>query len=240
MSLKLSTKYAIIGVLILLLGIFFSGLYIGHKRGVNASTPTITALQQEIQHQIVIINNQKLYVSSIEQEIETLKKAKADGDVTNAELKKLNLYHVSELTRLTLMIDTLLNNVDNNGQVVKVIYDTIKVPRPAILLPFSFNKKDEYLDLKGNFNTLGKLDISLKMEAKLDVWSGWDKKSKQPTTKITTNNPYLSPLSINSIKMDVQKPKKIGVGFQCGYGITNSLKPSPYVGLGIQYSIFRF
>jgi hypothetical protein len=240
MNLKISTKYAIIGVLVLILGLFFSGLYIGHKRGVDASTPTIIALQQEIQRTTIELNNSKLYVSSVEQEVETLKKAKADGDLTIKELRKLNLSQVNELTRLVLVIDTLFNNIDNDGQVVHVVYDTVKVPKPAILLPFSFNKTDEWLTLKGNFSTLGALDVSLKITAGLDIWAGIDKKSKLPVARVTTNCPYISPLSINSIKLDTHKSKKIGIGVQAGWGITTALKPSPYVGLGIQYSIFQF
>lgn len=37
-----------------------------------------------------------------------------------------------------------------------------------------------------------------------------------------------------------EKPKKWGVGIQLGYGFSNTIKPSPYLGIGINYSIIKF
>lgn len=37
-----------------------------------------------------------------------------------------------------------------------------------------------------------------------------------------------------------EKRRKVSIGFQLGYGFSNSLAPSPYLGVGIQYNIFNF
>lgn len=241
MSLSVKTRNVIIGICVAIVALFLSGYLIGHRKGVNALQPTVHALNLEISRVTVELNNQKLYVTSIEQELTTLKQAKADGDVTNTELRKLNLKQVNEISRLKLSIDTLLNVVTNNGEII-VTYDTLDKPTNAIKLPFSFEKKDKWLNLSGDFDIKGALSLSLKMDASLDVYTGIDKTTKLPICRLTSNNPYLNVLSISSLKMDTQKPKKMGLGFQLGYGfgIANPPKFSPYIGIGLSYNIIRF
>jgi hypothetical protein len=96
--------------------------------------------------------------------------------------------------------------------------------------------------LKGDFDAKGKLGLSLKMDAGLDIWTGMDSKSKLPVARVTSNNPYLNILTVSSIKLDTQKPKKFGIGFQIGYGICVNNPPefSPYIGIGISRNIIRF
>jgi len=234
----LKTKYLIGGIIVLTLALFFSGYILGHRRGVNGMEPVVSALTQEIQRQVVVINNQTLYVSSIEQEIESLRKAKADGDLTNKELRKLNLKQVNELTRLKIWIDTILN-IPHDGRIDTVIVEG--KPKNVINLPFSFEKKDQWLDLKGSFDNKGKLGIGLKMNADLDIWTGIDKTTKLPIAKVTSKNPYLNVLSFSSIKMDTYKPKKFGLGVQVGYGfnISGQVKAQPYLGVGLSYNLIR-
>jgi hypothetical protein len=241
MSFKLPTKYVIIAVCVAIFGIFLLGWCLSAKRAKSASNAIEIALNKEIERQTVIINSQKLYVTSIEQEIETLKQAKKDGDVTNQELRKLNLKQVNEISRLQLVVDTLFEDVFFGGEVIEV-HDTVNVTRNAIKLPFTFEKKDKFLDLKGDFDAKGKLGLSLKMDASLDIWTGIDKNTKLPSAKVVTNNPYLNVLTVSSIKLDTQKPKKFGIGFQIGYGIgiSNPPKFSPYIGIGISRNIIRF
>jgi hypothetical protein len=242
MSLSVRTRNVIIGVCVAVVALFFAGYLIGHRKGINALQPTVHALNTEIERVTVELNNTKLYVTSIEQEITTLRQAKADGDLTAKELRKLNLSQVNELTRLTFIIDTLLNDVDNGGTVV-VIHDTVgNTPQNAIKLPFTFDKADKWLSLKGNFNSQGKLDISLKMDAAIGVYTGIDSKTKLPIARLTSDNPYFNVLSVSSIKMDVVKQKKWGVGVQVGYGleISNPPKLSPYIGIGLSRNLIRF
>ena len=74
----------------------------------------------------------------------------------------------------------------------------------------------------------------------LDVWTGYQKKEKTPSVIITTDNPYIKTLSLSSIRFDMPKPKRYGIGFQFGYGITREFKLSPYAGVGLSYNIIRF
>jgi hypothetical protein len=180
-------------------------------------------------------------VAQKEQEIGTLKQAKKEGDITNAELRKLHIKDLSEISRIKLQIDTLLT-INHSGTVV-VIHDTIThAPKNAILLPFSFEKKDKWIDLKGDFNSQGKLDCSLKLQIDGDLLIGVDKITKKNTATFINDCPYLDVLSINSIKMDVAKPKKYGIGIIGGYGMNliGTIKTYPFLGIGLSYIIIRF
>ena len=41
-------------------------------------------------------------------------------------------------------------------------------------------------------------------------------------------------------KTITEKPKRFSLGIQAGAGFTNNLKPSPYVGVGLNYSLINF
>lgn len=243
MSLTTKTRNIIIGVFIAILALLITGYIIGHKIAVNAANASKQALNKEITRLTTVISDKTVYITQIEQDLKTIRQAKSDGDVTNEELRKLNIKTLNELTRAKITIDTLLANVGHNGGIV-VVHDTIPAigDKNAILLPFTFGKQDAWLNLKGTFNSQGILDVSLKLDFGVDVWSGISKDTKKPIAKITTDCPYINTLSINSIKMDNQVRKKYGIGVQIGWGvnISNPVKVSPYIGLGIQYSIFQF
>lgn len=238
----IKTKYIIIGVLMAFLTIFFFGWRIGHKRADNASQTIQNALHDEIRRYVIEIDKKILYIAEKDQEIKTLRQAKHAGDLTNEELRKLNVKYVHELTRLKLVIDTLLLDFPHNGQVV-IIHDTVTVnkDKKAILLPFTFSKRDQWIALAGTFNTEAKLDINLRINADLDIWAVQKKKKDQPVVMVTSDNPYLNVISVKSIKLDVPRDKKFGIGLQMGYGIGfNAKSPTPYVGVGLQYSIIKF
>jgi hypothetical protein len=237
MPIKIPTKYIIITIFIVILTLLGTGYIIGHRKGVNASKPTINALTTEIQRQTIVINNQKIYVASVEQGIESLKQAKDNGDVTNKELRALNIKMVNENTRLMLQIDTLLKGFSDSIKIDTVVIEG--KPQHVIYLPFSFEKKDNWLSLRGTFNQIGELGLSLKMDASLDVWTGIDSKNKLPIAKITSNNPYLGVLSISSIKLDIPKPKKFNISVFAGYGACKT-GLSPLVGVGVGLKIFQF
>jgi hypothetical protein len=241
MSFTIKTRTWIIVAICLIVGLFVAGYIIGHRKAVLASNATISALSKEITRTTIELNNTKLYVTSVEQEIETLRQAKTDGDLTAKELRKLNLKLVNENTRLQLVVDTLFEDVFFGGQIIEV-HDTVNVTGNAIKLPFDFEKKDKFLDLKGNFNDNGKLSIGLKMDASLDIWTGISSETKLPVARVTTNNPYLGVLSINSIKLDTQKPKKYSIGVMVGYGLIVKKEPqlAPFIGIGVTRSVIRF
>ena len=237
---KIKVRYIVLALLIVFATTFLIGGWIGLRKGRSSLQPSIDSLNAQISYYTVVINGSKNYIAEQEQEISTLRQAKRNGDIKNEELTKLNIARVNEITRLKLRIDTLLDSVSHTGVIVHV--DTIinNEQGNALLLPFHFEKKDQWLSLYGTFDTQGELGIDLSMDAPVDVWGVMKKKGSVPSIMITSENPYIKTLSLSSIRFDMPKPKRYGIGFQFGYGITREFKLSPYAGVGLSYDIIRF
>ena len=238
---KLQSKYVILGILVLFMAFYFGGYYNGHKKANNASESIMGGLNNTLASYVVMIDDNKTYISRIEQENKTQKQAIKDGEIIRKELRALNIKHVNEISRLKLRIDTLLTDISHNGQIVHV--DTVTIngkPTNAILLPFEFNKKDNWVTLKGKFDYNGKLDISLKLDSiGVDLWTAIDKKTKKTNTYLTTTNPYIGVINIKSQKFDAQKVKRYSAGLFFGYGVgKNGL--TPVVAFGIGYTPIRW
>lgn len=241
MTLKLKTLAILI--IIGVAALFFTGYVIGHKKADRASQTTISTFKDVISKYETEIRDIKMYVTAREQEVKSQKDAIKAGELLREELRKLNLKQANEITRLGLRIDTLLVDIEHNGQVVHV--DTVIIEGKstnAILLPFTFTKSDQWLNLRGTFDNQGKLDLSLKMDAKLDIYVGVQKKDNKPVCIVTSDNKYLGVISINSQKFDLPTVKRYGIGIIGGYGIGigDPLRAMPFVGLGMSYNIIRF
>lgn len=249
MSIKLSTKYLFLVLLIALAGLFTLGWYLGHKKAVNASRDTVGALKQEIIKYQEIINGKTVYIAQVEQELQTQRELIKSGELERKELKALNLKKANEISRLNLQIDTLLTHVEHNGKIISVLIDkvdsltneTTQEEYNAVILPFKFQKKDNWLDFRGELNEDADLSIDMKMKVGVDVITGVDKKGKN-TISVITNCPYVKPLSVSSFKTDTSPTKRIGIGIQVGWGVClqNPIKTNPYIGVGISYNLFQF
>jgi hypothetical protein len=243
MSITIRTRFIVYAVITVIIASFVFGGIIGRRRADRASQAQISLQNATISRLTLTINSQKVYITEKEQEILTLKQAKEKGDVTNEALRKLNIKTLNELTKANLRIDTLLTNISHNGQVI-VIHDTVTINngQKCILLPFSFSKADKWLTLGGNFDTEGKLNVALKMKLDVSVYTGVSKETKRPFCVVTTDNPYTGVIDISSIKLDVPKVKKWGIGVSAGYGVSIAKKPMmfPYIGFGISRNIIRF
>jgi hypothetical protein len=241
MSLSVKNKYLIGGILIVLLAIFFGGWYLGASKAKSALKPTIHAQSKLISQYVAEIDNHKAYISQIEQEVKTLKQAKKDGDITNEELRKLRLKDVNELTKAKVLIEVLRDSIKHNGRVI-IIHDTTALDnnKNAILLPFDFMDKSKFIDLSGGFDADGNMSYNLTIPAEFSVYTGLEKKTKNILCTISTDNPYVKITGLSSIKMDLPREKRFGIGIQAGYGITTQFKASPYIGVGISYNLFRF
>jgi hypothetical protein len=238
-TITLKTKIIVGAILLAIAALFFGGWYFGHKRAQSVANANIAALNKEIVKYQIDLNNQKFYVTSVEQEIKSLSQSKADGDVANAELRKINIKKVQEISRLNLQLDTLIN-IPHTGKVDTVIING--EPHNVLYLPFTFGKKDEWLDLKGDISRDGLFSISTKMLADIKIITGTDKETKLPTITVTTNNPYLTFTSLNSVKLDNINPKRYGIGVFGGYGInlTGPIKAAPIIGIGVSYHLIEF
>ena len=240
MKLTVRTRNIIIAVLLAIIGILLLGYRIGSKIGDNASNTQLHAFSQEIQRYQMELNDKTVYVSKIEQEILTLKEAKKQGDISNKELKALNLKQVNEISNIKLRIDTLLTEISHNGTVIidNSANNADSIQHYAIQLPFTFAKTDNWLTLDGSFNKVGILDISLKLNFDADLITGVGK-DKKPTALLKTTCPYLGTVTFSSIKLDTPKDKKYNISLSVGYGACKS-GLSPIVGLTFGRSILRF
>jgi len=238
---KIPTKYVILAFLVLFAVTFLIGGWIGLKKGKSSLNPTLDSLNAKISYYTVMIDGNMSYIAEKEQEVATLRQAVRNGDIKKEELTKLNIEKVNEITRLKLRIDTLLDSVSHTGVIVHV--DTVMVDGQqgnALLLPFHFEKKDQWLTLYGTFDLQGELGIDLSMDAPIDVWGVVKKKGGIPSIMVTTENPYIKTLSLSSIKFDTPRKTKYGIGVQVGWGLTKELKTSPYIGVGLSYNLIRF
>lgn len=248
MAIQIKTRYLFLAALIAILAIFFGGMYLGATKDKNALNTTIEAQKQEIQRLSVQINDTEYQVTKVEQELMTEKELRKRDIFEKKELKALNLKQANEITKLKFRIDTLLEDVEHNGQIIDILDSQISnkdsviakntTTQKAIRLPFEFNKTDKWMSLKGRFNEEGKLGIDLSMGIEVNAVSGIDK-NKKPILNLYTDNPYLRTISIASYKTDVPKPKKYGIGVSAGYAICRS-GLSPFVGVGLSYNIISF
>jgi hypothetical protein len=241
MSVK--TKYLLLALILVLGALYIVGYVSGRKVRDRASQTQIDALNARISVYSTVLNKTKVTVAQKEQLILTQRDALKKDSLTREELRKLNIKQASEITKLKLRIDTLLADVSHNGQIIQL--DTVFLDKRsgnAILLPFSFEKKDKWLNLQGSFDGQGKLNVSLKMDAKVDIYLGVDKTTKKYTASVLTDNTYLNTISVNSIKMDVPTVKRYGIGVIGGYGIGlgNPLRAMPFIGFGISYNLIKF
>jgi hypothetical protein len=242
MAITIKTRYIVITSIALLCGIFFFGWRLGYKKGDRVSTAQISALNGEINRYVVELNNKTTYVAEIEQQLLTQKEAVKKGAIENAELKALNLKKVNEVAFLKGQVKIFKDSVAHTGNIIIVTpCDSTQESRPAIELPFTFRDSTTYYDLMGGFNSMGRMRIDLTVPISIDVWFGLDRDSKEYKTVVTTDNPIVNFTEIRSLKFDLPRPKKFGIGIQAGYGFNlkgGSL--TPYIGLGASWNILRF
>lgn len=80
--------------------------------------------------------------------------------------------------------------------------------------------------------------LGLSVVNKYAVILGYNK--KKPFVDVINYNPYSSTRILRSYQVLVPKEKRFGIGFSSGIGIGQGLKLSPYIGIGIQYSVIKF
>lgn len=241
---QIKTKYIVLGVFVLLVALFTLGGYLGHRRAINASNEVISALKDTVITYEYKIGKLKRYASERDQLIVEQKQAIEQGLLEKKELKALHLSAVSEVTSLKAQIRVILDSIGHNGII------TIPCPNTdtlefinAIYLPFEFQEKTKYVDLKGRFDGEGVLSMELEVPVELNLWTGYDKSRKGYKAVVTSDNPFFKVSEINSIKVEAKKPSRFGIGLQCGWGFAffkGNVTAQPYVGVGLQYSLIRF
>ncbi len=248
MSIQIKNKYIILGILVAFSLLFILGYINGHRRADRSNSLAISSLKQEISRLTVEIDEKTVYLSKVEQDLTTEKELRKADIIDKETYRKLYIKKVDELTKAQLKIDTLLQNVSHNGQIIEILNsqianykNTSTDKQKAILLPFTFEKKDNWLDLKGQLNKDGVLGIDLKMDASIDVITGIDKDNKSFCI-LKTDNQYIKTLSLASYKTDPPKKLKYGIGIQFGYGLILKKEPQlcPFVGIGVSRNLIKF
>jgi hypothetical protein len=169
------------------------------------------------------------------------KQAIESGLLKQAELKALNLKKVSEVTSLKAQVRILIDSIKHTGKVVVVnpCDSTDTEWQNALYLPVSFVENTKYYNLSGTMDENANLSLDLKLPVSLDVFTGWDRKLKSYKAVVTSDNPHFIVSEIRSLKVEVPKPKKLGIGFQIGYGVTKQ-GLSPVISVGLNYNLFTF
>lgn len=105
------------------------------------------------------------------------------------------------------------------------------------------NKKPSGSTIKATMNERDSV-LHTSVDVKLNITDVVDKGGLFKKDRFFTD--FYSPdqnIKINGVqnfrKETIVKPKRFGIGFQVGYGVTGDLKPSMYVGFGASYNILN-
>jgi hypothetical protein len=154
MSINIKTRYVLIATLVLFLGIFFGGWFLGHHRASNIAKGNIKALTEEISHYKYTVDSLQKDAYEKGQVILSQREAIDIGLIERKELRKLNLRAVNELTSLKGQIQILKDSIAHNGNVIIVQpCDSVGEPQPAIVLPFAFKEENKDYRLTSLFNS---------------------------------------------------------------------------------------
>ena len=245
MTLKISNKYLILVLLIAFAGIYVLGRYQGKVRAKRASNSVIEALTGKLVKYSYKIDSLTKFASEQQQIVVTQKQALQTALIQKEEIKKLHLKKVSEVTNLKAQLELLLDSIGHTGTVVviKPCDTTNGQWQTALTLPIGFEERTKYYTLIGNMDENANLDIDLKVPVALDLWTGYNKKTKSYTATVTSDNPHFKVTEIRSIKVETPAPKKFGIGLQAGYGLILSkekITAQPYIGAGVSWNLIRF
>lgn len=156
--------------------------------------------------------------------------------------------NIQELKELLVKYQDYLKK---EGSVTKIETNTIlqtEILRDTSYIYPTYKMKNEWVDISFHSidSTFDNIDFSLKFINKYNVILGYDKKNifskKVPHVIVENRNPYSETSKLKSFVVDDKsKYNKFGLGFQLGYGYSNSnSKFSPYVGIGLNYNIINF
>ncbi len=134
------------------------------------------------------------------------------------------------------------NNTNYNGNIkTKVSLDSNKSPI------YNFDLSDEWINLVGQSDS-NNTHVDLKIKNQYSIIVGYDKvkekghwfKVRKPFTIVKNFNPYTETNELKTYQVSVPKPKKFGVGFSSGIGLNYMLQPYIYIGVGVNFNLFRF
>lgn len=207
-----------------------------NQRGIYTDSLTIykNKLNEEYAAKYTMIMNEKdlkLYNKELWNELKSLKDNPLVITKTNLETVVREIQAKNDTVYVHDNIETGLKDYTYNWSAKDSIWYSVK----------------GISTVSGDFKTFNTTIPELKINSNLTLDLIETKQNLQVIAK--TDNPYMNVSDIKSVVIDPRKSKilksyfpqkKWGIGPQVGVGVTSDLKVRPYIGVGIQYSIFNF
>jgi len=239
---EIKTRTIIIGVLIALFVAFGAGWLLGRLARNDTATSIINGQNDIIRTYSYEINGLQRQAHEKDALIMSLRSAFAEGLLLKEELRLLKIKKLNEVTHLETAVEILLDSI-----AYLQANPPVNPPcppdenHPVLYLPLAFHETNEYLNLQGLFDENGKLSMDIKLPLAMDVWTGFDRKTKKYKAVLTYENPYVQTIDIRNVKMEWTKVSRFGLGIIGGYGVSwGNYKPLPIIGIGIAYNVIRF
>jgi hypothetical protein len=204
---KIPIKYLVlIAACILSLFLYLGG--VKPRQDAKRLSEALKSLTDTIEYKQAVIDGLKVSVAEKDVTILTTKEALLMEMISKDALKAL---HFRELKSKTAIIAELTSKLDSISHTGVIIYDTIRIKDtlsivPSIRLPFTFSHTTTYSSLSGGFSREGVMSATITSQAPLDVYVGLAKKTKDTKVVITSPNPDLKVVYINSLQ--VVEPSK--------------------------------
>lgn len=164
-----------------------------------------------------------------------------------------------QINELQKLVSQYKNKIKDNGSIT-TFKDNIVVKNKFItkidtVIVYKDNYLTKQINYKSDFDMKGwvignivankdSTTLNLKIKNEYIVIfgeepQGWFK-PKKPYAEVINKNPYSQIAQLRSYQVKNKPPSRIGLGAIAGYGITSTLTPSFFLGLGLQYSLIRF
>jgi len=239
---EIKTKNIIIGIVTALVLCFLGGWALGRFQRDDASRSIIQGLNDVMRTYTYTIGDLQKSAWEKDAIITTQKQAIREGLLIKEELRKLKIKYLSEVTHLQTTVEILLDSISHTGTII-ISPCPPDEEHPVLYLPLTFQEKNKFLDLRGEFDEQAKLSIEIKLPVNVSMWVGWDKSTKRLKGIATIDNPYVHVQNITTIKTDLRKSTKWGIGIVGGYGlgyVNKEFKITPFVGIGLSRSFVKF
>ena len=243
-KLPIDSFYTAIKILaIFLVIILFIGIFKGcHDKYI--STPTIDSATVKIAAPTYhtddsgIVHAQNKVVAPL---------APIKGTETVAQASLVNYYNgiIAQLSARLKVQSERINTVTQVGTNTSGEFKPIKDTEYVTLGDTSkrieeISYADKWITIKGNINDTTQWKYSVNDSLTIVTYqkkTGWF--THELYADAFAENPNTHIKGLQSIRLDLPKPTKWGIGIDCGYGY-NGIKFSPVVSIGIQRTLLRF
>ena len=196
-------KYIILAVLIAFAAVFYAGGVSARKK----ADRLVHALAVAKIDNLLVIDSYEVEIGGLkhqvyekEQLILTKNEAIKTGYLEKERYRKLYLNSISHVADMTIEISILKDSLSHTGVLISVPDPVIHDERPAILLPFTFQKYDRWIKLDGTFDIKGSMYYSLVIPG-IDIDLTIGTKKKQPVISAMTTYPYITSINISSVQV---------------------------------------